>query len=975
MSFKLLYGSGAEAKLPASLPANYPLTDFYGDAISGGGATGAVQASTAQGGYYLALSVNDTLRGSVTASPPPDADGLYPAGSIITASPNSGYSLRYWLVNGVKTNAAPTSLSSHTWVQAVFGRVLTVNVFTDGLESENTPGTLRHALTNAQEDDIITLNGVTAGTTKIELASRLPTITKNLTIEGNGVTLTRAASWTASDSYSQLLRITTTAEVQISRVHFKDGLATDGGGAVYNTGILTLESCIFSDNQITASGASGGAICSYNNTLTIRGCTFYGNSSGYYGGAVYFPAEGKTLTLTGNLFYGNTAVSGYPVVDYWNSGTVSASYNVVDAAFGTGSAQAGWAAGTGDMTISALPVSSLSFKPLYGSEAGARLPAALPVGYPVIDFYGDPISGGGAAGAVQGSTAHGSGYYYLEISVNNSLGGSVTVNSTLDDDGLCPAGSIITANPNSGYSFGYWLVNGVKTGTATLSLSAHSRVQAVFNRAVTVNVFTDGPGSETTPGTLRYALGNAEDGDIITLNGVTAGITVIELESALPVITKSLTIEGNGVTLTRAVSWTIDDSYSQLLRITGTTAEVLIRRLYFKDGLARGDGGAIYNIGILTLESCIFSSNRTTVTYVSYSGGAIYSNNTLTIRGCTFYGNAGYHGGAVYFSGWPERTLTLTGNLFYGNTTASDSPVVYNSNGTVNASYNMVDVAFGTGSAQAGWAAGTGDTTTATLPVSPLSFRLLYGSDAGAKLPAALTANYPLTDFYGDTISGGGAAGAVQASTAQGSGYYYLGLSVNDTLGGSVTVSPAAPDADGLCPAGSVITANPNSGYVFVYWLVNGVTAGTAPLNFSAHSHVQAVFGQLSTITDITYSSVSGGTWTLQSDGRRKSPAISHNGVTKARVSFTSTGADADITIALDVSSESGYDFAFISTLDNASATYDSGYYTGSRISGTQSVSITIPVPTAGSHFVDIGYRKDSSESTGSDCAWFKVIE
>jgi uncharacterized repeat protein (TIGR02543 family) len=129
----------------------------------------------------------------------------------------------------------------------------------------------------------------------------------------------------------------------------------------------------------------------------------------------------------------------------------------------------------------------------------------------------------------------------------------------------------------------------------------------------------------------------------------------------------------------------------------------------------------------------------------------------------------------------------------------------------------------------------------------------------------------------------------------------------------------------------------------------------------------------LSTITNITYNYVSGGTWTLQSDGRRKSPSISHSSVTKSRVSFTSTAANASISIQLSVSSESGYDFAFISTLDNSSATYTSGYYTGSRISGTQSVTVTIPVPTAGSHFIDIGYRKDSGYSSGSDCAWFKV--
>jgi uncharacterized repeat protein (TIGR02543 family) len=129
----------------------------------------------------------------------------------------------------------------------------------------------------------------------------------------------------------------------------------------------------------------------------------------------------------------------------------------------------------------------------------------------------------------------------------------------------------------------------------------------------------------------------------------------------------------------------------------------------------------------------------------------------------------------------------------------------------------------------------------------------------------------------------------------------------------------------------------------------------------------------VSGITDVSYSSGSGGTWTLLDDGSRISPPISDNGVTKSRISFTSNVANTSITIQLDVSSEEGFDFAFISELDNASASYYGGYYNGSLISGTQSVSVTIPVPTVGSHFIDIGYRKDGSQSSGSDCAWYKV--
>jgi hypothetical protein len=95
--------------------------------------------------------------------------------------------------------------------------------------------------------------------------------------------------------------------------------------------------------------------------------------------------------------------------------------------------------------------------------------------------------------------------------------------------------------------------------------------------------------------------------------------------------------------------------------------------------------------------------------------------------------------------------------------------------------------------------------------------------------------------------------------------------------------------------------------------------------------------------------------------------------VTKARIGFSSVTADSSITIQLEVSSEPGYDYAFVSNLDNPDATYSNGYST--RISGTESTTVTIPVPTAGSHFIDIGYRKDGSLTGGSDCAWFKVVE
>jgi predicted outer membrane repeat protein len=187
----------------------------------------------------------------------------------------------------------------------------------------------------------------------------------------------------------------------IRRLHFKNGLATTDGGAIYTKGTLTLESCVFSGNRTTGSGAAGGAVCSIN-TLTIRGCTFYGNNTtDGGGGAVYFsPLGGETLTMTGNLFYGNTS---YPVGLLYG-GTVSASYNVVDVAFGTGSNDAGWTGGTGDTYITTGdPIESTTFKPKTGSPGIADIgivPSDL-ADFPETDFYGKPRTfPGGAAGAI-----------------------------------------------------------------------------------------------------------------------------------------------------------------------------------------------------------------------------------------------------------------------------------------------------------------------------------------------------------------------------------------------------------------------------------------------------------------------------------------------------------------------------------------------------------------------------------------------
>jgi hypothetical protein len=855
-SFKLLPESDA-ANVITSLPAGYPTIDFYGDTIAAGAAAGAVQSAAS--GYYLELLVNEASQGSISAVPAPDADGFASGTVAITASPQGGYDIAYWLVNGAKArpvNPLNLTLTEHTTVQAVFGRLVTVNNFSDSASA----GTLRHALTNAQDGDIIRFSGVSAGVAAIALDSELPQISTSIIIEGNGITLTRSSSWNTTSDTSQLLYVFNSSAditVNISRVHFKNGRAVNYGAAIRNDGeTVNLESCVFSGSQTSASDANGGAI--YNaGTMNVKGCTFYNNSSAYRGGAVY--NSSGTLTLTGNLFYGNTASAGGPVV-YGAGGTVTSSgYNVVNVSLGTGTTQSGWTAASGDKTISGLILHPVSFKLVSGSGA-ANVITSLPAGYPSVDFYGNGLAAGAAAGAVQ-SAVSGSGYYYLELSVNDASRGSISADPVPDADGIVPAGTVaITASPQSGYDIAYWLVNGAKARPANplnLTLTEHTTVQAVFSRLVTVNNFSD----STSAGTLRDALTNAQDGDIIRFSGVSAGTTAIQLTSALPELSKNITIEGNGVTLTRNASWTTTSNTSQLLYVYNSSADITVNisRVHFKNGRATTHGAAIRNDGeTVNLESCVFSGNQAINSNNVYGGGAIYSGDygTMSVKGCTFYNNsAGFFGGAIFTLG----SLTLTGNLFYDNN-AAQNPVVesYGGSGAISGGYNVVDVPLGNSYTQSGWVAASGDKTVTSPTVHLASFKLLPESGA-ANVITSLPEGYPAKDFYGDTIAAGAAAGAVQ-SAVSGSGYY-LGFSVNDASRGSIGVSPP-PDTNWFVSASTVtITAYPQSGYDLSQWLVNGVKIGDANplnLNLDGHTSIQAIFGRIVTVNSFTDTTSSG---------------------------------------------------------------------------------------------------------------------
>ena len=378
----------------------YPVKDFYGSSIdlsSGSTVSGAVQDMAI--GYYLDLAVNDPSRGSPSVITQPNDDGCYEANTMVLIKADADdpnvYDFSHWERNGAFYKWSKTTsvaMTSHIDMEAVFSTVWVVSNFFD-----STPGSLRDTLTSAAQDwDIIRLNAATAPSSQIALdggSINVISINKNISIEGNGITLTPGAGWSSSAT-TQLLFINSGKTVKIHGIHFKDGRATDNGGAILNSGNLTLESCIFNENTIIGSSARGGAICN-EGTLAVLGCTFYHNlsiGSSSQGGAIY---NSGTLTITGNLFYSNDATTGDVV--YAASGTVnSAGFNVVDIP----AIDAGFVFNNDIYyTNTNLPfISTTTFVPdtYYLTQ---RLPLPVPLDFPPTDFYGS-VRTAGVPGAV-----------------------------------------------------------------------------------------------------------------------------------------------------------------------------------------------------------------------------------------------------------------------------------------------------------------------------------------------------------------------------------------------------------------------------------------------------------------------------------------------------------------------------------------------------------------------------------------------
>ena len=211
-----------------------------------------------------------------------------------------------------------------------------------------------------------------------------------------------------------------------------------------------------------------------------------------------------------------------------------------------------------------------------------------------------------------------------------------------------------------------------------------------------------GPAVTTTadsgPGSLRYAIGSANSGDTI-LFLLPAGST-IALASPITIL-GNVSLAGPGAATPITIS---GGSAHQLFMIQGTATISGLTLAQGKAALPSSPGGAIFNIGTLTLANDRIGGNTSTVSVVRAhhpranpgirrhphctttfaQGGAIYNDGTLVTTGTTFSGNFVLsnvasciegQGGAIYND--VPGSMSSTGDTFSSNSTLMGG-AVYN---------------------------------------------------------------------------------------------------------------------------------------------------------------------------------------------------------------------------------------------------------------------------------------------------------
>jgi hypothetical protein len=164
-----------------------------------------------------------------------------------------------------------------------FASVLSAQVVTTN--SDSGPGSLRQTIADAPSGATVTFDGSLSGQT-ISITNGRIHVARSVVIDASAL-----AAGVILNGYgrSALFHCGSQTTNTFIGLTLTGGYSTQGGGALLNDSILTLNDCTFTGNTAN----EGGAIFQFTST-TLNNCTIVSNTARYGGG---FENDGGTLTL------------------------------------------------------------------------------------------------------------------------------------------------------------------------------------------------------------------------------------------------------------------------------------------------------------------------------------------------------------------------------------------------------------------------------------------------------------------------------------------------------------------------------------------------------------------------------------------------------------------------------------------------------------------------------------------------------
>jgi hypothetical protein len=182
-------------------------------------------------------------------------------------------------------------------------------------------------------------------------------------------------------------------------------------------------------------------------------------------------------------------------------------------------------------------------------------------------------------------------------------------------------------------------------------------------------------------GSLRAEIAAARSGDTIIFSPKLDGKTILLTSGQLD-LTKNLTIQGPGAGQLTISGGIYGDPYTRVFEVAPNTT-VSLSGLTISGGTGYasvrshfatwdGYGGAILNLGTLTVSTCTISNS-----HALNEGGGIFNDGILTVHSSTVSGNGASDGAGM----WNRGTATLVSSTIFNNQALDTSPGSYQPDG------------------------------------------------------------------------------------------------------------------------------------------------------------------------------------------------------------------------------------------------------------------------------------------------------